>query len=227
MNPTLIHPAVRRRRPGRPHLAAPAAQAPPLDQEQTMTVFATALRRRRASHAFVVTVVRELAPQSAGTGGRLRLVAASEPLREPARERLGRGSDRTAAPVHTPRCGRARAPAWRSRRSAGAGRGSRAARPPAPARRARAAPANPTRPRVERSPRGLSGHYGPRRKPRYERLTIPVLVFTGTNGPPPQRLACERLAVALTGASVTWLEALGHVCQRPMRACVEPCADTE
>jgi pimeloyl-ACP methyl ester carboxylesterase len=46
---------------------------------------------------------------------------------------------------------------------------------------------------------------------RYRRLMLPVLVLIGTNSPPPQRHACERLAATLANAQVAWLEGLGHV----------------
>ncbi len=45
----------------------------------------------------------------------------------------------------------------------------------------------------------------------YRQLTIATQVLIGTNSPPPQRLACERLAATLPDASVAWLDRLGHV----------------
>jgi hypothetical protein len=55
-------PRARQRIPGRAHRAAALPQAPSLDREPTMTLLATT-SRRPVTHAFVVPVVRELAPQ--------------------------------------------------------------------------------------------------------------------------------------------------------------------
>jgi pimeloyl-ACP methyl ester carboxylesterase len=46
---------------------------------------------------------------------------------------------------------------------------------------------------------------------RYRELAVPTLVLIGTNSPPPQREACERLAATLPDASIAWLDGLGHV----------------
>src|SRR3954447_544967 len=64
----LADPAPPRRRPA--HRAHLAPRAPPLTHREpiAVTLLATPARRRPASHAFTVPVVRELAPQSALVG---------------------------------------------------------------------------------------------------------------------------------------------------------------
>jgi pimeloyl-ACP methyl ester carboxylesterase len=46
---------------------------------------------------------------------------------------------------------------------------------------------------------------------RYATLAVPTPVLAGTRSPRVQRANCERLAAAVPGAGLTWLEGVGHV----------------
>ena len=46
---------------------------------------------------------------------------------------------------------------------------------------------------------------------RYAEIGLPALILVGTASPQMQRRNCERLAAAIPGAELRWLEGLGHV----------------